>query len=51
MANEVEGMDVKVAQSITLRIGTCEIVQVVVDKMLFAESFPQKLYGRGIAFL
>jgi hypothetical protein len=36
MENEVEGMDVEVEQGITLRIGTCEIVQVVVETPLFA---------------
>ena len=35
--NEVEGMDVEVEQCVTFGIGSCEIVQVVVDKMLLGE--------------
>ena len=41
MTNEVEGMDVEVEQGITLRIGSSETVQVVVDKILFAEALLQ----------
>ena len=36
MTNEVEGMDVEVEQGVTLGVGSCEVMQVVVDKALFA---------------
>lgn len=36
MGHKVERMDVEVEQGITLRIGTCEIVQIIADKTLFA---------------
>ena len=51
MDNEVEGMDIKVEQGITLRVCPCKIMEVVNDKMLFAQSLTKDLHGRGIAFL
>ena len=44
-------MDIEVEQSITLWIGTCEIMQIVIDKMFFAKALLQQLYGWGVAFL
>ena len=51
IGNEVEGMDVKVEQGITLWIVASEVMEVITDKMLFAQSFLKDLHGRGIAFL
>ena len=48
---EVERMDEKVEQGITLWIVACEVMEVVIDKMLFAQSLTKDLHGRGIAFL
>ena len=44
-------MDVEVEQSITFWIVTSEVVEVITDKMLFAQTFLKDLHGRGIAFL
>lgn len=51
MGNKVEGMDVKVKRCVTLRIVTSEVVKVITDKMLFAQTFLKDLHGRGIALL
>ena len=51
MGNEVEGVDVKIEQGITFWIIACEVMEVVTDKMLFAQTFLKDLHGRGIAFL
>lgn len=40
ISNEVEGMDVKVEQGITLWIVASEIMEVITDKMLIAQSLP-----------
>lgn len=44
-------MDVEVEQSITFWIVTSEVVEVITDKMLFAQTFLKDLHGRGIALL
>ena len=51
IGNEIEGMDVEVEQSITFWIVTSEVVEVITDKMLFAQTFLKDLHGRGIALL
>ena len=51
MSNEVEGMDVKVEQGITLQIVASEIVEVVTDKRLLSQSLLKDVNGRGITFL
>ena len=40
ISNEVEGMDVKVKRCVTLRIVASEIMEVITDKMLIAQSLP-----------
>ena len=40
ISDEVEGMDVKVEQGITLWIVASEIMEVITDKMLIAQSLP-----------
>ena len=49
--NEVERMDIKVEQCITLWIVASEVMEVITDKMLFAQTLLKDLHGRGIAFL
>lgn len=51
IGNKIEGMDVKVEQSITLWIIACEIMEVITDKMLFAQTLAKDLHGWGIALL
>ena len=51
MAYKVEGMAVKVEQSVTFWIVACEEMEVITDKMLFAQTLLKDLHGRGIAFL
>lgn len=51
MGNKVEGMDVKVKRCVTLRIVASEIVEIVTDKMLFAQMLLKDLHGRSITFL
>ena len=51
ISNEVEGMDVKVEQGITLWIVASEIMEVITDKMLFAQMLLKDLHGRSITFL
>ena len=51
ISNEVEGMDVKVEQGITLWIVASEIVEIVTDMMLFAQMLLKDLHGRSITFL
>lgn len=51
MGNKVEGMNVEVGQGITLRIVASEIVEIVTDKMLFAQMLLKDLHGRSITFL
>ena len=51
ISNEVEGMDVKVEQGITLWIVASKVMEVVTDKMLFAQMLLKDLHGRSITFL
>ena len=51
ISNEVEGMDVKVEQGITLWIVACEIMEVITDKMLIAQMLLKDLHGRSKTFL
>ena len=51
ISNEVEGMDVKVEQGITLWIVASEIVEIVTDMMLFAQMLLKDLHGRSKTFL
>ena len=44
-------MDEKVEQSVTFWIVACEEMEVITDKMLFAQTLLKDLHGRGIAFL
>jgi hypothetical protein len=49
--NEVKGMNVQVDEGITLGICSRQIMQVVVDEVLFAQSLLEKLHGGGISLL
>ena len=40
ISNEVQGMDIKVEQGITLWIIANEVMEGVTDKMLFAQTLP-----------
>jgi len=51
MAYKVEGMDVKVEQSVTFWIVACEVMEIITDKMFFVQTLAKDLHGRGIAFL
>ena len=51
IGDKVERMDEKVEQSVTFWIVACEEMEVITDKMLFAQTFLKDLHGRGIAFL
>ena len=51
ISNEVEGMDVKVEQSVTFWIVACEVMEIITDKMFFVQTLAKDLHGRGIAFL
>ena len=51
MGNKVEGMDVKVEQSVTFWIVACEVMEIITDKMFFVQTLAKDLHGRGIAFL
>ena len=44
-------MDVKVKRCVTLRIVASEIVEIVTDKMLFAQRLLKDLHGRSKTFL
>ena len=44
-------MDIKAGQGIALWIVTCEVMEVVTDKLLFAQTLLKDLHGRGITFL
>lgn len=51
VADEVEGMNVKVEQGIALWIVASEVAEVVADKMLLAQTLLKDLNGGSIAFL
>ena len=51
ISNEVEGMDVKVKQGITLRVVASEIMKIVTYKALFAQMLLKDLYGGSITLL
>ena len=51
IGDKVERMDEKVEQSVTFWIVACEEMEVITDKMLFAQTLLKDLHGRGIAFL
>ena len=42
---------IALGEGITFWIIACEVMEVVTDKMLFAQTFLKDLHGRGIAFL
>lgn len=46
IGDKVERMDVKVEQGITLWIVASEIMEVITDKMLFAQMLLKDLHGR-----
>lgn len=51
MAYKVEGMDVKVEQSVTFWIVACEVMEIITDKMFFVQTLAKDLHGRGMTFL
>ena len=51
IGDKVEGMDEQIKDGITLRVCSCKIMEVVIDKSLLCEPLPKDLYGRSIAFL
>ena len=44
-------MDIKVEQGIALWIVTCQVMEVVTDKLFFTQTLLKDLHDRGIAFL
>ena len=51
IGDKVERMDEKVEQSVTFWIVACEEMEVITDKMLFAQTLLKDLHGRSITFL
>ena len=51
IGDKIKGMDEQIKDGITLRVCSCKIMEVVIDKSLLCEPLPKDLYGRSIAFL